>query len=665
MKRKILSLFITALMIVTIMPGNVFAGAETAQQLYWFYNSNDIDVDGDGKIVFDKKEHYEMENIPAEKAKDAIYGYFAYKSGDDSYAVNSAAITDNTNTGGYKLKLYTYGEEGGYEYCLSWTQRGSCSIQATVGETVYEINAAFELPYIGAYSSEAVSEPSYLDGEFHFADSQKDANSAYFYLIQITDEYDSESLKAAASSYTGSGWKTEQVDGIEFGKVEQKTLNDIKCYVSKVTVTKEFRNDRNNGYYYQIGFFETGSDDGNAIGIHSMQIYDSLEYPAEQQMYWVDYGYDIDENGLMNLIEDMPYYDSLDDLAVRVENRSYRSGNMGGCFAVKKDGNYYAVKAESVQHDNNICIEKDDEYVCLVRWTQFGEYTLKYSEGEKQYKFNLVVDLPETGFYSTPARTEAGYIQSELHYIDAIGENDSDAYFYLITPSYGYDINTFSASIDEMTDDYRWIENTVPGISVGQPRYLDESNEYCVWLVTVSKDYRGKTTDWEDKAYNRLQFCITSRVGDEEIYSNAIIDMNVYDSMEVNKDQMMYWFDSECVTINGDKRIVVNDKENYADWCAEEKMFTSDRTYGATYKCGEREGYFAVKIASGEYYAVDNVTVTGGENIKLTSDGNCKYTVTWSDSGDYQFAAEYKGKTYKQNLILHLPNTGFFSSALA
>lgn len=98
MKRKLLSVFIAAVMIVTVLPGSVFAGDTGTQQLYWFYSTN-CSVDSDGRVDSGGKSG--MQVITTDRVTGGRFGYFAVKSGEDYYAVNSVEIS--ANTGDYKL----------------------------------------------------------------------------------------------------------------------------------------------------------------------------------------------------------------------------------------------------------------------------------------------------------------------------------------------------------------------------------------------------------------------------------------------------------------------------------------------------------------------------------------------------------------------------------
>ena len=78
MKRKLLSVFIAVVMIVTVLPGSVFAGNTGTQQLYWFYSTN-CSVDSDGRVDSGGKSGIQV--ITTDRVTGGRFGYFAVKSG--------------------------------------------------------------------------------------------------------------------------------------------------------------------------------------------------------------------------------------------------------------------------------------------------------------------------------------------------------------------------------------------------------------------------------------------------------------------------------------------------------------------------------------------------------------------------------------------------------
>ena len=646
------------------------------RQLYWFDRWS-VNINEQGIVTPDEKRNINelaVRKIMLERLKNSNYGYFAVKDGDNYRAVKNVNSLDNSdimfadignsdNGNSSDSNEYLYGLKcmkiGEYKGQFSYSENGN----------EYRLSMVAVLPESGAYATSERNAESFLNDEFHFADAAEkspDGSTAYFYVI--TRDYDvdiniNKTKVVVSDSYNGE----DGVKGISAGKVEKFTAADGKSYFRcKIAVTSDYKQKEYGRIF--ISFEEDRRHD-----VISIRIGDSAEYPQKQQLYSFRYwSVDIGEDGLLTMSSDNDYDDmeTLDDIAERVYTSSEKKDNMYECcFAVKKGDSYYAVNNLEALNSDNISIEKDEEnaYRYYIRWTEFGIYTLKAEYEGSEYMFNLSVDLPEIAFYNEPVRDAENYLDGELHYIDAADTNESgsEAYFYLIASAYGYDINDISVAIRERNDDYDWVEKNVPGISISEPRYLDDSHKYCVWTIIVSKDYKGDRSNSamrDDFGYNNRKpnnyFSFLISYKDEDGYSDSeSIHASVYDSMEIADDQILYWFDKDYADTDDSKKIISKGYYYYA----EKALFPSETVDAALYKNGKREGWFAVKTDEGEYYAVDNVEVTDNANIKLNYDGN-RYTVKWSDFGDYRFTAVYEDKEYKQNLFLHVPDTGFFSS---
>ena len=628
------------------------------QQLYSFRYWS-VDIGEDGLLTMSSDNDYDdMETLDdiaervytSSEKKDNMYECcFAVKKGDSYYAVNNLEALNSDNISIEK------DEENAYRYYIRWTEFGIYTLKAEYEGSEYMFNIVVGLPELGVYSSPVREESSYLYKEFHFADAQvTDENGAVFYLIGQTGGTDPADIKVTVQ---------KGIEGIIVGEPQEytETQESKDYFICPVTITRDYR------YSGRGVEFNCTAKWGSNVWI---RIYDSSEYSPDRQLYMFEGGgVDICEDGMLKAREG--YSINFDEEAQRMERTDNNSDRMYGYFAVKKNGNYYAVDNLTASDNNNVKIKKDYEvkngYRYVIDWSQFGAYTLNAEYEGSEYMFNLSVDLPEIAFYNEPVRDAENYLDGELHYIDAADTNESgsEAYFYLIASAYGYDINDTSVAIRERNDDYDWVEKNVPGISISEPRYLDDSHKYCVWTIIVSKDYKGDRSNSamrDDFGYNNRKpnnyFSFLISYKDEDGYSDSeSIRASVYDSMEIADDQILYWFDKDYADTDDSKKIISKGYYYYA----EKALFPSETVDAALYKNGKREGWFAVKTDEGEYYAVDNVEVTDNANIKLNYDGN-RYTVKWSDFGDYRFTAVYEDKEYKQNLFLHVPDTGFFSS---
>lgn len=637
MKRKIIFLLITVLMIATLIPGNAFAGSSTPQQLYWIYSGDVGSIDDDGKINGKEDELYIAENPEVIYSHGDNWGYFVYKSGQDCYAVKQVELINDS--GNYKLKQDLEDE---YQYRLSWSQKGSCTARATVGETVYEMQIEFALPYTGAYSSKEPTEAAYLDGAFHFADADtaKDGNgNAYFYLIaEAYDNVSSNKVSAVAGDWTESGWKDEDIAGINFGNVEKITYGGSNYYVSKVTVTKEFRSNDYIGYC--IGFKTTG---GEIIGIHYIHIYDSTEMPEGSQLYWFDEWTvnNVNEQGTITPYEG----EELNQLANRNIKLDLNSKKQG-YFAVKEGDSYRAVKENITAKEtdgikgafnNQDSDEAWMKYKYTIEGLKEGEYIeqFTYCENDKEYKLSASVQLPEIGFYSTDKPSADSLLYDEFHFADGAKDENGNAYFYMIALDYGWDINGTNAVVS----------GGITGITAGKVEQFGTSYLGC--RITVSPEYKQSSD-------GRIEISLESRNGN---YSSSIC---VFDSTEYSSDKQLYCFYNSDVNIGSDGvlSLVVDSYYSNLDDAAERVWRSNDKRGSIYGRC------FAVKVGD-KYYAVDNVQGQD-DNFWLEKDeyNRYEYEAGWTQFGTYQLKATYKGSEYMFNIVVDLPEAGFYSSNL-
>lgn len=615
---------------------------EPGRQLYWFY-SGDCNVDSDGKITSGYE--YRMKKITTDRPRESWEIYFAYKLGTDYYAVDSVEITENTG----EYKLVKKADENNYLYRLSCEKRGNCKLRAEVNGTVYEMNAGFELPYLGAYRSMEVSEDSYLDGEFHFADETKDKDgNAYFYLISPYEKYETDDIQAVLCSYIDDDWKLSKTEGINFGKVETKTLNGSSCYVCKVTVTGDFQQSIDENGYHLAFAVNNGSD---IVSVYSMNLYDCMEIEQNRQLYWFQSeNVTVTDDGQIQMTpEACSDWDSLDELAQRQVREIYLNNTAAGYFAVKKDGGYYAVNAGNgkVLSTDTVSVEKSDysgaaEYEYCISFLRFGSAVFTASQSGKEYTVNLIAAIPETGFFMNDKRTEAGYLNGEFHFSEAAEDSEGNTYFYLIAPDRQYEIDRIKGYIYDEDEDT--LAESIDGISVGKPYRLGDSG-YVACKITVTDKYREK---YENPMYN-----IFLQYGDGEDYRNNYI--SVYDSTEIPEKEQLYWFSDYEVRIrqDADGRLESEDENCTLDECANRILRTS---------FNNEAGYFAIKKGENEYYAVDSVKAeefTVGKN-KITG----LYIVNRLGIGEYYCSAvdSTDGREYRMKVIFKLPDSGFYSS---
>lgn len=605
------------------------------QQLYWFY-AYETKVDSNGIILTEaagaQYEQYVRTRIWDDE--NPVMGYFAVKTESGSYKAVDSVISDSPDD------LMVTKAEDGYAYNLKWAKEGNYICRATVDGKEYKIKAGFNLPSMGFYSTEDRSIDSYLGNEFHYIDAaDENKKEAYFYIITDTCGYELDEVTMTCGRWVRGEWKAKKVNGISIESIP----GSDKYFVYRVTVSDQYRE---NGDSERFGL---ANYNGSCSCSNWIQIYDSTEISQNQQLYWFDsWKVKTDSKGKLSLSEETGY-NSLDDAARKrleyyhILNESYE--NQQGYFAIKdSEGGYYAVDTVSAPDTEAVEISKNGfEY--SIRWKEFGEYQFTAEKEGENYRFYLIARLPGMGFYKHTVRTSENYIE-EFYFADAAetGNNGKEAYFYIIASTYGYEADYIEMKTRIYNDEtYEYEDADVQGVSVEKLEDFPlDSEDCCVWKVTVTDEYKGDYT-----SNSRVNFKV---VYNENDWNSEGI--NIYDSEAISPDQQMYWF------YNGNVRADENGKLT-----AEAHTTLNEAAQNEMYREGVNStyGYLAVKDDNGDYYALDNVTVSDRDNVKLSKDG-FEYYVSWNQFGSYVFKGIRDGKAYKFKLTVNLPSMGFYSS---
>lgn len=524
--------------------------------------------------------------------------------------------------------------EDGYVYNLKWAKEGNYICRATAEGKEYRIKASFNLPSMGFYSTEDRSIDSSLGDEFHYIDAADENNKeAYFYIITDTCGYELNEVKMTCGRWVKGEWKAKDVNGISI----ECTSNSEKYFVYKVTVSDQYRADEYGESFALV------NDNGEHLCGGWIRIYDSTEISQEQQMYWFDsWKVETDSEGRLSIPTGEEY--SFEDVADKTRKSEGPNGSQSGYFAVKDDdGNYYALKNVTVLDNNNIEILKNG-FKYRVKWKEFGEFIFEGIRNDKPYKLRLSAELPTVGFYSRPERSAENYLE-EFYFADAAEKNTegAESYFYIIARTYGYEADNIEIKTiiyNHETCEYEDAE--IQGISVEKSENIPlDSEDCCAWKVTVTDEYSG-----DHNNNSRVRFRV---VYNENDWNSKGI--NIYDSETILPKQQMYWF------YNGDVKADENGRLT-----AETHTTLNEAAKKEMYRVGLNStyGYFAVKDDNGDYYALDNVTVSDSDNVGLSKDG-FEYRVNWEQIASYVFKGTRNGKEYKFKLTVNLPYMGFYS----
>ena len=625
-----------------------------SQQLYWFYDEN-VKAADNGKLQLQDGANGSLDRRANRQENwtersGSISGYFAVKKGDDFYAQQNVQLTE---TEGVTLEISNPTTEP-YLYTISWTNFGIYHFTAEAEKKEYRFVFHAALPVSGFYGTDTRSEDTYLDREFHYitaTDKKTDGTEAFFYLIAPMYHHTAEQIHL---SYGKLRWNEAQENtqwtelplpsGISIGTPFIKTMDKQSYTVWKITVAHTYRTSANP--FQQIKLSYGTAEEGSTFHI---DIYDAAEIPAEQQLYQFESrDIKIDEQGKLQLCIDTDEY-TLDNIArTHIYSNTRTSQTSSVYLAVKKGNDYYAVNNVKAKETENITLTLADNssYLYTIAWTDFGEYQLTAEQDGKAYRFPVYVQLPEIGCYSRPVRTNDSYIDNELYFANAVEKNDAgtEAYFYLIAPTNGYDISQMKPTIMTETWDgetSQWIQNVVSGIAFGKAELQTfDGTQYAVWKATITTDYKG------EGAYCQIE--ITCGTNNEK-YGN--ISIRIYDATEILQSQQLYFFSRYVVTVDENGKLVPTDGKNILHDLSRKILYGNHDQ--------EEDGYFAVRQGE-DYYAVDSITTP--EHVKISKyKYNPFYICKIMKIGEYEIQGNYRGSSYKMKAIYQMPYSGFYA----
>ena len=619
---------------IEVCSAQIYDSTEVSEdeQLYWFDSDANIEVDSNGKLSLSSDSRYasleekaEVSFVFSSRVDDSwgVAGYFAVKDDKgDFYAIKNIEVTNKENT-----KILN---SDGFKYVIQELDFGEYRFTAGKDNKIYKFNVSVLFPEMGFYKHGSISSENYIE-DFSFTDAaekNEDETKAYFYVIAEADDYGESDVKMSVGDWDEDGkWCPVIIKGLSFGDPEKQTIDSEDYFVCKVTVSNDYRSDRD------IKRVALTDNKGTIIRNRGIMIYDSAKISPEQQMYWFDEeNVDVNENNqiiLKDNHEKVDWYDR-DEQIIYTDKRN---NSETGYFTYRaEDGNYYILKDVKVVGGENIDIKADGKKFC-VSWTDFGEYHFECKDGDREYKFNWYVNLPYMGAYSKPEKTVDTYLDNEFHFVNAADkESDgSKAYFYII--------NSYSGDNYDMKAKGSYGKE-IEGVSIAYDKKMtdDIGNIYHCWKVTVTKEFR--------KAKANVRFTVLKK--DSETYWDDQY-ITVYGADEETR---MYCLQTGVFKADEQTSLISSDyeeSENYID----DEICTKD-TSGDIY-------YFAVR-KNGKYYAVDELKASDEDKVKITSFSDRSFEIRWSAFGKYQLTGTYDNKEYSMELIVELPDMGFYSS---
>ena len=626
MKRKLLAVFLTAIMLVTLFPAASFAagGQNDVGQLYWF-NGDSVELDGNRVVEYfgeTNPKNFNTEDTIVLKAPNTYTcGYFALQSNGEYFVMTGL---NEIFEKGFEV---TESDSQNGAYDITRKEFGTYLIEIEYNGKSYSINLENLLPDTGFYSSPNRSSDTLIEHEFRFADAVEDgSDEAYFYLI-YKPENDS-GLIPNVSIYTMEDDDKTEITGIKIRIDSKVTSGSDAFYIYKITVNKRFTGDEK----IYIGVEDNGVWDYSEL----ISIYGSDEPATANMLYWVHRWDDIEigDDGKL-LVNDVT-----EEYASNPLHANYLD-TLEGYFAVKRNESFYVV--------DDITLNSEDIEVSMteggwyeIRADKVGKYNFSYGNN---YTLNLSVELPDVGFYSNETKSEESYLGKEFYCTEAELKNENAVSFYWIAQNIYFTPNNAKFEIGRVPEvEGPFIPENIEGISFGNvTQEIIDGEKYYKCEISVSKDYRN--------VENPLSILVT--------YDNDSSwwgEISIYDSTETPTANQLYWFYRDGVELDGNKIVKYYGETDPQNFYAN-KVIRTDSPDGFS------EGYFAVK-ENEQYLVLSGIKEIYGDGFELKrtgeQDGSC--WIEFKDFGTYSIETEYQGKTYSIDLEIVLPDTGFYSS---
>ena len=641
MKRKLLAVFLTAIMLVTLFPAASFAagGQNDVGQLYWF-NGDSVELAGDNIVKYYEEtdpKAFDPANIISTEAIDCwTDGYFAVNKNGKYFVVTGLQEIYSDN---FDL---TESEEKDKAYNIYYKGICTYSIEAEYAGETYSIILKIDLPDTGFYTSEDRNFDTLIrNGEFYFTDAvTSGSDEAYFCLISKVQE-DSEGMARVTIEEVDQEqgeWHEVSINGIEIGAVCKKTIDSEEFYVCRITVNES---------YVHKGSINICIEDKTSSSV-AIDIYDSTEASNDDelynQLYWFYHsGVKLDGNKIVEYYEET---DSDKFYAHDVIRTDSPDGFSKGYFAVKKNEDYFVLTEIKEIDEGGFELKRTGEQdgSCWIKFKDFGTYFIETEYQGETYRIDLEIVLPDTGFYSSERRNTDTYFDYEFRFADALKDSNGDAYFYLISR-----VSEEARQMAKVTTgnwDYesdKWQEKAIDGIEIGAvTKKTIAYEDFYICRITVDESYIG---DEDEETF--------IRIADDASW--CVAPIRIYGAEEPGEENILYWIDAGehvgyDVNISDDGMLTVDEPMVIEDFM--------ESPFYITY-LDTREGYFAVK-RDGNYYIIDNVPSRSGD-LKISKTAAGLYKIEGNKLGKYK-AAGGANNELKMNIRVVLPDIGLYNA---
>ena len=229
-------------------------------------------VDSNGYIIDrdDSLKDKIKTGIEGDSKSGAMSGYFGVLQGNNQY--KAVPITQISGTKGLKIQ-----EESGLRCLIEWNRFGEHTVTADYEGSTYKMKLKVSVPEYGLFSSEEISQDSYLGAAFSYnfaKESSEDGTEKYFYLLSPAKDYTASDIKILIGVENNvHEYQEGEMTGLSIADAKEVQCNGKKYFSCRVAVQDSFVYD---GEIW-LGL-RCGETEGSEYWQRNINIYDSSYY---------------------------------------------------------------------------------------------------------------------------------------------------------------------------------------------------------------------------------------------------------------------------------------------------------------------------------------------------------------------------------------------------
>ena len=239
---------------------------------FCWIGGDSVYVDSNGYIIDrdDSLKEKIKTGIEGDSKSGAMSGYFGVLQGNNKY--KAVPITQISGTKG--LKIWKESEQ---RCLLEWNRFGEHTVTADYEGIAYKMKVKVSVPEYGLFSSEEISQDSYLGAAFsyNFAKAgSEDGTEKYFYLLTPAKDYNASDIKILIGGENNvHEYQEDKVQGLSIEEAKEVQCNGKTYFSCRVVVRDSFVYD---GEMW-LGL-RCGETEGSEYWQRNINIYDSSYY---------------------------------------------------------------------------------------------------------------------------------------------------------------------------------------------------------------------------------------------------------------------------------------------------------------------------------------------------------------------------------------------------